>query len=364
VSADSDPAASAPARRSRASALLRGTFEFALLFGLAMLVRQVLIATGTIGYPNPLWLPVIVLSLQHGMATGLAAALLAAGLQVAEGLPPPLMTEDMYGYIGRIAAEPIGWTCVALLIGHIRSRQITEHADLERERAEHNRHADAVAALCTELRGRLEMLERQIAAESRAPSIEVAEATVAVSRASWDDLALRLTRFVLLVTGAAEFSVYLLRNGALELVFQPDDQHLHALDKQVRPDDPLFAAVVGERRSLRAPADAPLLGSRGTLAAPLLEGDAPDRVTGMLTLGGSAAEDLPADIDRRLALACREIARLAGRIGLIESWHAAATPVHANGHGAQAAEAATHVLQSARAQPRQPLLPDNELSLP
>src|SRR5262245_15290810 len=106
-------------------------FEFALLFGIAIVAKQVLAAAAQGSYPNPLWLPVIVLSLQHGLAAGLAAAIIAVGVQYVNGLPPALMTEDMYGYIGRLAAEPIGWTCVALLIGYIRSRQIAQTRELE-----------------------------------------------------------------------------------------------------------------------------------------------------------------------------------------------------------------------------------------
>jgi hypothetical protein len=101
--------------------------EFALLFGIAIAAKQILVTVAAGSYPNPLWLPVIVLSLQHGVAAGLAAAVIAAGLQYWGGLPPALMTEDMYSYIGRIAAEPVGWTCVALLIGHIRSQQIAQN---------------------------------------------------------------------------------------------------------------------------------------------------------------------------------------------------------------------------------------------
>ena len=63
-----------PVRRARWASALRLALEFALLFGVAVLAKQVLLALVSGPYPNPLWLPVIVLSLQHGMAAGLAAA--------------------------------------------------------------------------------------------------------------------------------------------------------------------------------------------------------------------------------------------------------------------------------------------------
>jgi len=301
------------ARRSR-WASLRCAVEFALLFSIALVAKQVLVAVGTDSYPNPLWLPVIVLSLQHGLAAGLAAAVIAAGFQYWEGLPPALMSEDMYGYIGRVAAEPVGWTCVALLIGHIRSRQIANVAELQAELAERNQHCAAVADLCADLRARTEMLERQIAVDARSSDIEVAETIVDLHHAAWDDFAQRLARFVVLMTGTTEFSIYLLRDGALKSVFQPHEEHRHAAD--IPAGDPLFPAIVNERRTLSAarPDDGALLGNRGIFAGPLVDPHASDRVMGMLVIGGASLDDHRADIDRRFALTCSEISRLAGRI--------------------------------------------------
>jgi GAF domain-containing protein len=339
-------------RPSRFATVLRVAFEFALLFGIAIVAKQVLAATATGSYPNPLWLPVIVLSLQHGLAAGLAAALIAVGIQYGNGLPPALMTEDMYGYIGRLAAEPIGWTCVALLIGYIRSRQIAQTRELEDELIERAEHGRAVADLCTELRARTEILERQIAANARASNIDVAEAVSKLHHTTFDDFADSLTRFIQLMTGAAEFAVYVLQEGALKVAFQPDDQHRLAGAAIVPSDDPLFAAIVNERRLVSAalPEDADLLGQHGVLAMPLTDHYAPERVIGMLMIGGSALDDHPDEIERRFELTASELSRLAGRIKLVESWHAAASAAsgeldretngQSNKHGAAVADPA------------------------
>ncbi len=367
-----------PARRSRWSSILRVVFEFGLLFGVAVLTRQLLVATTAGSYPNPLWLPVIVLSLQHGLAAGLSAAIIAAGLQYWDGLPPALMSEDMYAYIGRIAAEPMGWTCVALLIGHIRSRQIANHAQLEAELAEQGRQSAAVADLCVDLRARTEMLERHIAAAARASDVDVAEAVSELGRASFDDLAPRLTRFMIVLTGTAEFSVYALRDDELKPAFQSHDDRRPAVP--VPRGDPIHAAIVAERRTLSSarPADGAVLGDRWVLAGPLLDGNAPDRVIGMLAIGGVSPADQPEDIERRFALAASEIARLVGRIAVFDSWQAAAAPSRSNGHAAEPAGTAPPVgepdaiepaavaapaVESTPVQTIRPVLPDNEFTL-
>ena len=344
----SSPAEPGTERRSRWASTFRIAVEFALLFGIAIAAKQILVTVAAGSYPNPLWLPVIVLSLQHGVAAGLAAAVIAAGLQYWGGLPPALMTEDMYSYIGRIAAEPVGWTCVALLIGHIRSRQIAQTRELEAELAERIQHSAAVADFCEDLRNRTELLERHIAANTHSSNIDVAEAVSDLHHATWDNFAQRLTRFVILMTGAAEFSIYVLQDSVLKLAFGPSDEHRPVADVVVPSDDPLFAAIVTERRLLSAasPDDAALLGQRGVLAAPLTDSHAPERVIGMLAIGDASLDDHPDDIERRLALTCWELSRLAGRIALIDRWHAAAAPTESvgggptNGHGAAPVEAA------------------------
>jgi hypothetical protein len=350
---------SAP-KASRWASGARMTFEFALLFGIAVAAKQILAASAAGSYPNPLWLPVIVLSLQHGLAAGLAAAVTAAGLQYWEGLPPALMAEDMYAYIGRIAAEPVGWTCVALLIGSIRSRQITQTRELELELAERTRHSAAVADLCEDLRGRAERLERQIAANALASNVDVAEAVSALHHANLENLTERLTRFVLLMTGAAEFSVYVVCDHGLKLAFRPGDEHRPADD--ISADDPIFTAIVSERRllSVARGADAALLGERGVLAGPLLDHQPlPDplphsaserastpvfdgprprvnaltagagtdgAVIGVLVIGGASLDDYPDDIERRFKLTASELSRLTGRVSLLDRWKAATTP--------------------------------------
>src|SRR5262249_23504158 len=137
--------------------------------------------------------------------------------------------------------------------------------------------------------------------------------------------------FIVLMTGAAEFAIYVLQDGALKIAFQPSDEHRLAGEPVIPADDPLFAVIVDERRLVWAalPDDAALLGQRGDLAGALVESHAPERVIGMLVIGGSALDDTPDEIERKFHLTASELSRLAGRIQLIERWQAASA---ASGH--------------------------------
>jgi hypothetical protein len=306
-------------RRSPWWARLGLGFEFLLLFAIALWVTYSILPGHGGAYPNPLWLPVVVLSLQHGLTAGIVAAAAATGFTVWEGLPPAALTEDFYQYVGRIAAEPVGWTCAALLFGHVRHRQIDEKTELQAELREREDRCVAVTAHYEDLRRRGEMLERHIAANVQASSIDIAEAITGLQEANWENFQERLARFILVMTGGSEFALYLLRGDALKLTFQARDETATAPDFLIAPDDSLFKAIVQERAVLSAlrPEDRDLLDGRGVLVGPLL--DPANRTIGMLRIGGVDLIDFPEDIERRFVLARTEIARLLGRVILVET---------------------------------------------
>lgn len=311
-----------PGQRSAWRSFLRVALEFVLLFGAAIALDRVILVDANGPYPNPLWLPVVLLSLEHGLSAAVAAALAGCALYAWFDLPPTLVTEDVYAYLGRVAAEPVGWTCAALLIGHLRSRQIDQVTELQAELAETSKHSAAVAELCANLKSRTEMLERHIAANANTSAIDIAESITGLHDASFDNFAERLTRFIVLIIGTSEFSIYMLRGRTLRLAFQPPDETRHASDLIVEPNDALFAAIVDQRRILAVtrPEDRKLLGNRGVLMGPLLENSASNRVIGMLGIGGADLIDFPDDIERRFRLTCAEISRLLSRVILIDSW--------------------------------------------
>lgn len=306
-------------RRSGWGARLRLGAEFVLLFALALAAKYWGMPDVAGVLPDPLWLPVIVLSLQYGLGAGIVAALIAGALRFSNGLPPASMTEDLYGYVGRIGAEPIAWTCAALLIGHIRTRQLAQHAELQDELAVQQQHCATLVDRCEDLRKRADMLERHIAANGQSSSTDIAEAIAGLHGATWENFTERLSRFVNMLAGSSEFALYLLRNGVLRLVLQPQDPNTLPNDPVIDAGDGLFKGVVGEGRTLLASRaeDHEVIGERGALFTPVRELGT-ERVIGMLGIGGADLTDFPEDIERRAALAASEIARLLGRVILME----------------------------------------------
>jgi hypothetical protein len=240
----------------------------------------------------------------------------------------------MYTHIRRIAAEPVAWACFALIVGHLRSRQIAHMRELRTQLAERGRHSQAVANLCVALRRRIEILERQIAANAQSSNVEVAEAMSELNHAPWEDFASRLTRFVTLMTGVPDFSVYLLVDNKLTLAFGRGGTPASMSHDAVSGESALFSAIVNDRRILCAAraADRELLGDHCALAGPLIQTPS-NSVIGMLTLDGTSAEYEPVETERRFAIVAAELSRLAGRVKLVDKWqHAIASKSTGHGH--------------------------------
>lgn len=309
-----------PRRRATWRGALALAFEFLALFALAMWLNTSGVLAGKSAAPDPLWLPVVVLSLQYGLGAGIAASLVADACRFWGGLPPATLSEDLYTYVGRIGAEPIAWTCAALLIGHIRTRQIAQQSELKDELAEQQQQCAAVVDRCEDLRKRADMLERHIAANDQSSPTDIAEAIAGLHSATWENFAERLTHFINVMAGSSEFALYLVRNGVLRLVLQPEDPNVLPAEPVVDSGDGLFEAVLQNGRTLLAsrPDDRELIGERGALFTPVIEPGS-GRTIGMLSIGGADLTDFPEDIERRAGLAASEVARFLGRVILIDA---------------------------------------------
>lgn len=288
---------------------LRIAVEFLVLFAGALFVEHFLPEGIRGSYPNPLWIPVVLLSLQHGTLSGLAAAIVASGILFSQSLPTAILSEDFYDYMSRVGAEPISWITVALLIGHVRDRQIREKSELLAELAERDIHCQAVAYLCDDLRNRAATLERHIAANGTESHADIAEAISGLYDSNPTNFAERLGRFIPLMTGTSEYAVYLLQDDALRIALH--QEHANAFDPIIKAGEPLFEAVVnGQKILLSARAiDRDLLKHRDSIIGPLVDRSAPYRVIGILWVEGSRLVEPPPDIERVFALTCSEISR-------------------------------------------------------
>ena len=137
----------APPQSGGASELL--SFVRAVTEGMALLVGLLAIETLFLGRGayaglelHPFWLPVILVSLQHGLYGGVATAALASWLMDWPPRPPGV---DISTYNLEMAHLPIQWLLYAVLIGLYRQGERRQQAEQARELAR-LRHRNRVFA--------------------------------------------------------------------------------------------------------------------------------------------------------------------------------------------------------------------------
>jgi hypothetical protein len=141
--------------------------EIVVLFALLLVAQHVLPGGDAFAVsPHPYWTVVLLLSVRHGTAAGLAAALVAIALYLLHGVPTRSAEEDYYTYTLRIWREPMLWLVVALIVGEIRLGQIEERNTLAMRLRDAERQRSTIAEHWSLLAGHVEALERSLATQS------------------------------------------------------------------------------------------------------------------------------------------------------------------------------------------------------
>jgi hypothetical protein len=95
---------------------LNGAHEVALSFGGLLLFVPGLWGTASVTL-SPFWVPVLLLAVQYGTMTGLAAAVAATAVSLTLGEEPPL--EDYYAHFLNLWRNPMLWLAAVLVVGAI-----------------------------------------------------------------------------------------------------------------------------------------------------------------------------------------------------------------------------------------------------
>lgn len=245
--------------------------ELASVVGLILLVDWALPDVDlTDIQPNPLWLPVLLLSLQYGTVSGLMAAVVAIIVTVVAGFPEEGVGENHFTYALRIWAQPILWIGAAVLLGQLRLRQITERQELLRHATELVAQRDHLAAYASGLRQRCETLERGRAGSVDAPAVRLLGAVGGMTVAG-ADLGGAFKQCLSLAFPGAEASLFSLSTSGARLVADSAWPPHARWSREIAASHPLYRAVVEEGASLcvATAGDETRLNGEGLAAAPV-----------------------------------------------------------------------------------------------
>lgn len=196
---------------------LHGLHETALIFLVLLGIEWIAPGPAFLARlsPHPFWIPVILVSVQYGRVSGLAAAALATALASLAGWPAQTPQEDFYTYSLRIWREPALWIIGALVIGGLRSRQIRDRQALEADLQSAEVQRNALGAFCEALQAELSQFERA-AATTTAGSVAAALEALHALRSGGASAAVdRLPAALAAWLGETRWSLHLAREGSL-----------------------------------------------------------------------------------------------------------------------------------------------------
>ena len=266
--------------------------------------------------PHFFWLPVLLLTLQYGSASGLLAAGSAILLSSFLGWPEQEIGENHFSYLLRIWLQPVLWIATAVVLGQLRQRQIERKDALGRAVVDLANQRHAIAEHAKNLRQRCDRLERVIAVR-HAPDAGALLAALGRIQSSDADLATQaLGEALSLAFGQSAVSVLVIEGGELRVTYRHAPPDAPAAPEAIGPSSPLFRAVALEGRSLSALAAGAEhdLDGRGLAAAPIL--GAEGGVIGAVLLETGRPADIDAATTDRLAAIA---AIVAGRLWLASS---------------------------------------------
>lgn len=156
-----------PKSETRDPAIFDWLLEAAILFGLAYVIEPIILvwaADFDIAFQASIyWVPVILLAVHYGLASGLVAALVATCLFFLADPADVMVGETLLASSLRIGMQPLGWTAAAAVLGAMRSHSLEVETRLRANLATETRTVEILGDRYIRLRDRVESLERALA---------------------------------------------------------------------------------------------------------------------------------------------------------------------------------------------------------
>jgi GGDEF domain-containing protein len=266
----------------RVSAML----EIAIFLGVALAVDQIFLDGSRFrsAPQHPFWILVLLVAAQYGTNAGLLAALASSVALLAGNVPPQAISQDRFMWLFHVGQLPLLWFVSAVVLGELRMRQIRERAALGRELAETARREQVLADGYKRLNAVKDALETRVAGQLRT-AVGMYESARAIEKLDPSEVLLGVADLIRSVMNPEKFSVYLLRNGGLELAVENGWAEEDGFSRRYAARTAIFQEIVGRQRVLTVanPEDALALAGAGVIASPLTVPDT-GRIVGMLKI--------------------------------------------------------------------------------
>jgi polysaccharide biosynthesis protein PelD len=289
----------------RVSAIL----EIVMFLGVALAIDQIFLDGSRFrsAPEHPFWILVLLVTVQYGTNAGLLAALASSAALLAGGVPPQAITQDRFTWLFQIGLLPLLWFVSAVVLGELRMRQIRERATLSGQLAETAHRERVLSDGYKRLSDVKDVLETRIAGQLRT-AVGMYEAARAIEKLDPAEVLLGVADLIRSVMNPEKFSVYLLRNGGLELAVEDGWAEEDGFPRRYGANTPIFQEIIGRQRVLTVanPDDALALAGAGIIGSPLVVPDT-GRIIGMLKIEKLGFLDLTFSNVQTLKVLCQWI---------------------------------------------------------
>jgi len=281
---------------------LSAVFELAAIVALLLAVDWFLPALDINNIqPSPYWLPVLLLTLHYGTASGTLAVIVAIVAYFSfVTLPEQGVGENEFAYRLRILSQPILWIATAVLLGQFRMVQIAAKRELRRRAVELETQRNTLADYAHRLRDRCDALERDIAARPINPTAPLLNALATLADGKHDPAAAAQAIFASAFPGAA-VSLYARSEAGLTQCSAIGWPQPAPWATALEPTHPLALAIIATKTKpvVLDPAGEAILTGQGLAAVPVVD-PASGKVVGMLKLDRAPADVVTPDLIRQL----------------------------------------------------------------
>jgi len=259
--------------------------------------------------PSVYWLPVLLLSLQYGTASGSLAAVTAIAATFAFAtLPEQGVGENEFAYRLRILAQPILWIGTAVLLGQFRMVQIAARREMLLRVAELEQQGRTLAGYAQGLRARCDALEREIVGR-RQPETRDVLGVLATLRQTSVAPGPSIESALAACASGGTVSLYVRGSNGFQRAVSAGWPADAPWRDGLPADDPLVTAISGSRRALSVfeASDDSALGGQG-LAAVAVTDPQSGRVIGLIKVEAAPAGSVTPTLLTSLAIVAEAVA--------------------------------------------------------
>ncbi len=243
--------------------------------------------------PHPLWIAVLLVTVQYGTAEGvLAAVACTAALLILGGIPERTISMKGYEYTLYILKNPLLWLIAAVFLGELRMRHVRERQALLNQNRDIQVQANTIADNYERVRGAKERLEARVAGQFRS-SLQAYQAAKQIEKLHPSDVLQGVEEIITSVLAPEKFSVWLLSKEGMETTITYGWKEGEAYDTFIPADFELYRQIVGKQQVMHvANADYErALQGQAVIAGPLFSTETGE-IVGMLKVEKLGFSDL------------------------------------------------------------------------